>query len=252
MFEQHLEFVKKTKRSQPTGSTPQGRSPSLLVPSDGYYDKSMEEVPVEDEGQDPMLHPPMWLFILGGIEIAWGATSNIFQVVTSFTGILGWQNHELIDKYGYAQAMELSLNRSLGLILVATVLSIGAQIGIQAFTQQISRAWKEKRVIEHESSKQALIEIVSGISIAQLYGYASILVCVWSDYMYVTQIDSTGSLGSYILMTFWALILGCSSTYVLMDGIQRFWSGMLALRAWALWQDALKAHFEELARQYQQ
>jgi hypothetical protein len=233
------------------GATPQ-RSQSLLVPTNGYYDQSVpEEAPVDDEGQDPMLHPPLWLFILGGIEIIWGAASNIFQVVTSFTGILGWQNHELVDKYGYAQAMELSLNRSVGLILVATVLSIGAQIGIQAFTQQISRQWKEKRVLEHESTKQALVEIVSGISIAQLYGYASILVCVWSDYMYVTQIDNTGSLGSYILMSFWALILGCSSTYVLMDGIQRFWSGTLALRAWALWQDALKAHFEELARQYQ-
>ncbi|SRR5216110_1250357 len=243
--------MKKTQKGQ---ATPQqgGRSPSVLVPTNDYYDQSVQEATPEEEGQDPMLHPPVWLFILGGIETLWGGASNIFQVITSIAGIIGWQEHELIDAYGYVKGTELQLSRNFGLILVALVLSIGAQIGIQAFTQQISRTWKEKRVAEHESTQQALIEIVSSFSIVQLLGYASILICGWSDYMFVTQIDSTGSLGSYILMSFWALILGCSSTYLLMDGIQRLWSGALALRAWALWQNALTAHFEELARQYQQ
>lgn len=246
--------MKKTRNNTASGGATPQRSQSLLVPSNGYYDQSLqrEEVQASEEGQDPMLHPPLWLFLLGGIEILWGACSNVFQVVTSLTGILGWQDHELIDKYGYVQGTQLELSRQFGLVLVAIVLSVGAQIGIQAFTQQISRAWKERRVVEHESTRQALIEIVSSLSIGQLLGYASILICGWSDYMFVTQIDSTNSLGSYILMSFWALILGCSSTYVLMDGIQRFWSGTLALRAWSLWQDALKAHFQELTQQYQQ
>ena len=198
-----------------------------------------------------LTRPILWLFILGGIETAWGAASNIFQVITSWAGILGWQQHDLIATYGVTKGSAMALSQNLGFGLVAAVLSIGAQIGIQAFTQQISRAWKAKRVEEHESTRQALVEIVSGLSIGQLLGYTSILVCAWSDYMFVTQIDSTGSLGSYILMTFWALILGSSSTYVLMDGIQRLWSGTLALRAWGMWQDALKAHFEALAQQYQ-
>lgn len=242
----------RTNAAPQGGATPQ-RSQSLFAPSDGYYDQTtLEAVQADEEGQDPMLHPPLWLFLLGGLEILWGACSNVFQVVTSLTGILGWQNHELVDKYGYVQGTQLILSRQFGLVLVAIVLSVGAQIGIQAFTQQISRAWKERRVVEHESTRQALIEVVSSLSIGQLLGYASILICGWSDYMFVTQIDSTNSLGSYILMSFWALILGCSSTYVLMDGIQRFWSGTLALRAWSLWQDALKTHFQTLAQQYQQ
>jgi hypothetical protein len=198
-----------------------------------------------------MLHPPIWLFIFGGIELAWGSITNGFQVFTSITGILSWQQHELIDAYGYVKAAQLMVERDLGLLIVAVVLGLGAQIGIQAFSQQISKVWRQKRVVEHESTQQALIEIANHLSLGQLLGYVSILVCAFSDYLFVIQVDSSGSLGSYILMTFWALILACSSTYILMDGWQRIWSGILALRAWRLWQDALKAHFEELARQYQ-
>lgn len=219
--------------------------------SDGYVDQQYQ-APADEGGEDPMLHPPLWLFILGGIEVLWGASTNFFQVVTSVTGILGWQQHELMDAYGYAKAGQLILNRNMGLLLVALVLGIGSQVGIQAFTQQIKKAWKQKRVLEHESTQQALVEIVSELSIGQVLGYASLLVCGFSDYLFVTQIDSSNSLGSYVIMTFWAVILAGSSTYILHDGIQRIYSGVLALRAWRLWQDALKAHFEELARQYQQ
>ncbi len=251
--------MKRTKsRAVQQGSTtvlqPQ-QTQSLVVPNavdgynDGYYD---QQAPADGDGEDPMLHPPLWLFILGGIEVLWGLCTNFFQVVTSVTGILGWQQHELMDAYGYARAGQLILNRNMGLLLVAVVLGVGSQIGIQAFTQQIKKAWKQKRVLEHESTKQALVEIASEMSIGQVIGYASLLVCGFSDYLYVTQVDSTNSLGSYVIMTFWALLLAGSSTYIMHDGIQRIYSGVLALRAWRLWQDALKAHFEELARQYQQ
>lgn len=232
---------------------------ALVVPKEaiqqggyGYYDGYQGAPPPQQEEGEEMLHPPLWLFILGSAEVLWGGITNIFQVVTSITGILGWQQHELIDAYGYGKAAEIIFQRNLGLLLVALVLGIGSQIGIQAFTQQIKRAWKQKRVLEHESTKQAIVEIASELSIGQVIGYASLLVCGFSDYLYVTQVDSTGSLGSYILMTFWALLLAGSSTYIMHDGIQRIFSGVLALRAWRLWQDALKAHFEELARQYQQ
>lgn len=245
--------MKKTRTNN--GESFQGvprRSQPLFASKTEYDDQSMqEEEEIPEEGQDPMLHPPLWLFIFGGFETIWGAASNILQVITSWAGIIGWQQHDLIATYGVTKGSAMALTQNLGFGLVAAVLSIGAQVGIQSFTQQISRAWKEKRVVEHESTRQALIEIVSGLSIGQLFGYASILVCAWSDYTYVTQIDATGSLGSYILMVFWGLILGSSSTYVLTDGIQRVWSGTLALRAWSMWQNALKAHFEELARQYQ-
>jgi len=252
----------KSRTLAPQGTTLQpqsAQSQSLLVPTtngneysgyDGYG--STQDGGSSDEELDPMLNPPIWLFILGGIELAWGSISNGFQVFTSITGILGWQEHELIDAYGYVKAAQLMVERNLGLLIVAMVLGLGAQIGIQAFSQQISKTWRQKRVVEHESTQQALIEIASNLSLGQLLGYVSILVCAFSDYLFVTQIDSSGSLGSYILMTFWAMILACSSTYILMDGWQRVWSGILALRAWRLWQDALKAHFEELARQYQQ
>lgn len=229
---------------------------ALIVPSagsDGYgggYDGYQEGSPAEDE--DPMVHPPLWQFLLGGFEIFWGACTNVFQVITSITGIVGWQQHEMIDAYGYQRAAQIILSRNLGLFLVATVLGVGAQVAIQAFTQQIRKTWKQKRVIEHESTRQALIEVVSDLNFGQVLGYAGFLICAFSDYLFVTQIDSTGSLGSYILMSFWALILAGSSTHVLHDGIQRVYSGVLALRAWRLWQDALRAHFAELARQYQQ
>jgi hypothetical protein len=253
--------MKRTKsRAVQQGATtllqPQ-QTQSLVVPNGsdayngGYYDQQYQQAPADD-GEDPMLHPPLWLFILGGVEVAWGGVTNLFQVFTSVTGILGWQQHDLMDSYGYAKAGQLILNRNMGLMLVALVLGVGAQIGIQAFTQQIKKAWKQKRVAEHESTKQALVEIVSELSIGQVIGYASILVCCFSDYLFVTQVDSSGSIGSYVIMTFWALQLAGSSTYILHDGIQRIYSGVLALRAWRLWQDALKAHFEELARQYQQ
>lgn len=253
--------MKRTKsRAVQQGATtllqPQ-QTQSLVVPNGsdayngGYYDQQYQQAPADD-GEDPMLHPPLWLFILGGVEVAWGGLTNLFQVFTSVTGILGWQQHELMDSFGYAKAGQLILNRNMGLMLVALVLGVGAQVGIQAFTQQIKKAWKQKRVAEHESTKQALVEIASELSIGQVIGYASILVCCFSDYLFVTQVDSTGSIGSYVIMTFWALQLAGSSTYILHDGIQRIYSGILALRAWRLWQDALKAHFEELARQYQQ
>lgn len=250
----------KSRAVQQQGTTtllqPQ-QTQSLVVPNangynGGYYDDQQFQAPADDGQDDAMLHPPLWLFILGGLEATWGSVTNFFQVFTSVTGILGWQQHELMDAYGYAKAGQLILNRNMGLILVAVVLGIGSQIGIQAFTQQIKRAWKQKRVLEHESTKQAIIEIASELSIGQVIGFASILVCGFSDYLFVTQVDSTGSLGSYVIMTFWALMLAGSSTYLLHDGIQRIYSGVLALRAWRLWQDALKAHFEELARQYQQ
>ncbi len=220
--------------------------------NNGYYDQQYQQVPADDGGEDPMLHPPLWLFVLGGAETLWGVLTNFFQVFTSITGILGWQQHELMDTYGYAKAGQLILNRNVGLFLVALVLGVSAQVGIQAFTQQIKKAWKQKRVMEHESTKQEIVEIVSELSIGQVIGYASLLVCCFSDYLFVTQVDSTGSIGSYVIMTFWALLLAGSSTYIMHDGIQRFYAGVLSLRAWRLWQDALKAHFEELARQYQQ
>jgi hypothetical protein len=251
--------MKRTKsRAVQQGTTtilqPQQQTQSLVVPNgvdaynNGYYD---QQAPADD-GEDPMIQPPLWLFILGGAETFWGAVTNFFQVFTSVTGIIGWQQHELMDAYGYAKAGQLIMNRNMGLILVALVLGVGSQIGIQAFTQQIKKAWKQKRVLEHESTKQAIIEIASDLSIGQVIGYASLLVCCFSDYLFVTQIDSSGSVGSYVIMTFWALLLAGSSTYIMHDGIQRIYSGVLALRAWRLWQDALKAHFEELARQYQQ
>jgi hypothetical protein len=227
------------------------QSQSLVVPSTVNYDQQYQ-APMEEGGDDAMLQPPLWLFLLGGAEVLWGGCTNVFQVITSVTGILGWQQHEMIDAYGLSKAAQLMIVRNLGLLLVALVLGLGAQISIQAFTQQISKTWKQKRVVEHESTRQAIIEVFSQLSIGQLLGYAGFLVCGFSDYLFVTQIDSTNSLGSYVIMTFWALILAGSSTYILHDGIQRIYSGVLALRAWRLWQDALKAHFEELARQYQQ
>lgn len=101
--------MKKSKRpaASPQGSAPQsGRSPSLLVPSNEYYDQStqVEEAPFDEEGQDPMLQPPLWLFILGWLEISWGLASNIFQVITSWAGIMGWQQHEMVVKYGLAKS----------------------------------------------------------------------------------------------------------------------------------------------------
>ncbi len=253
----------KSRAVQQQGATtilqPMQQTQSLVASNDvdsyngGYYDQQQYmAVPEDDGGEDPMLHPPLWLFILGGVETAWGGLTNLFQVFTSVTGILSWQQHELMDAYGYAKAGQLILNRNMGLILVALVLGVGSQIGIQAFTQQIKKAWKQKRVLEHESTKQAIVEIASDLSIGQVIGYASLLVCCFSDYLFVTQVDSSGSVGTYVIMTFWAVLLAGSSTYILHDGIQRIYSGVLALRAWRMWQDALKAHFEELARQYQQ
>jgi hypothetical protein len=246
----------KSSRAVQQGDTTllqQPQTQSLIVSSavDDYTGGYYEQQASAESAEDPMLHPPLWLFLLGGAQVLWGGITNVFQVITSITGIIGWQQHEMVDTYGYSKAAQMIVTRNLGLLLVALVLGIGAQISIQACTQQIKQSWKQKRLVEHESTRRAMIEIVTDLSFGQVLGYAGFLVCAFSDYLFVTQIDSTGSLGSYIIMTFWALILAGSSTYILHDGIQRIYSGLLALRAWRLWQDALTAHFEELARQYQ-
>lgn len=243
--------MKRTKtRSQQTAVLTDRRTNSLIVPAD---EEEITTDVLEDEqpDEDPVLQPPLWLFIIGGIEVLWGATTNFLQAGTSFTGILGWQQSDTLTSYGLALGTKLLLSRNLGFTVVALVLGIGAQIGIQVVNQQISKQWKQKRVVEHESTQQALVQIASNLSIGHLLGGVSYLICAVSDYMFITEIDSSGSFGAYIIMTFWALILACSSTYILIDGVQRIWSGVLALRAWRLWQDTLRAHFERLADQYQ-
>lgn len=240
----------KTRTQQQNVALQDRRSSSLIVPADEDYittDVLDEEQPEED----PVLQPPLWLFIVGAIEILWGATTNILQAGTSFTGILGWQQSDTLNSNGLTEGAKLLLSRNLGFTVVALVLGIGAQIGIQVVNQQISKEWKQKRVVEHESTQQALVQIAGNLSIGHLLGGVSYLICAVSDYMFITEIDSSGSFGAYIIMTFWALILACSSTYVLLDGVQRVWSGVLAHRAWRLWQDALRVHFERLADQYQ-
>ncbi|SRR6266496_2189985 len=243
--------MKRTKtRSQQNVALLDQQTSSLIVPAD----EDEITTDVLEDGQleeDPVLQPPLWLFIVGGVEVLWGLITNFLQAGTSFTGILGWQQQDTLTGYGMVEGAKLLVSRNLGFAIVALVLGVGAQIGIQVVNQQISRQWKQKRVVEHESTQQALVEIASNLSIGHLLGGVSYLICAVSDYMFITEIDSTGSLGSYIIMTFWAVILACSSTYVLLDGVQRIWSGVLAHRAWRLWQDALRAHFEHLAEQYQ-
>ena len=238
-------------RSQQTAVLADRQTSSLIVPPGGdditTDGLEMDEQPEED----PVLQPPLWLFIVGAIEVLWGATTNFLQAGTSFTGILGWQQSDTLNSYGLALGTKLLISRNLGFTVVALVLVIGAQIGIQVVNQQISKEWKQRRMVEHESTGSALIQIASNLSIGHLLGGVSYLICAVSDYMFITEIDSSGSFGAYIIMTFWALILACSSTYVLLDGVQRIWSGVLALRAWRLWQDTLRAHFERLAEQYQ-
>jgi hypothetical protein len=243
--------MKRTKtRPQQTAVLAERQTSSLIVPANEQYittDALEEEQPEED----PVLQPPLWLFIVGGLEILWGVITNFLQAGTSFTGILGWQQSDTLTSYGLTEGTKLLLSRNLGFTVVALVLGVGAQIGIQVVNQQISKEWKQKRVVEHESTQQALVQIASNLSIGHLLGGVSYLICAVSDYMFITEIDSSGSFGAYIIMTFWAVILACSSTYVLLDGVQRIWSGVLALRAWRLWQDTLRAHFERLAEHYQ-
>ena len=243
--------MKRTKtRTQQSAALQSRRGSSLVVPADEDYVTTdiLDEEPAEE---DPVLQPPLWLFIVGGVEILWGLITNFLQAGTSFTGILGWQQSDTLTSYGLAEGTKLLLAKNLGFTVVALVLGIGAQIGIQVVNQQISREWKQKRVVEHESTQQALVQIAGNLSIGHLLGGVSYLICAVSDYMFITEIDSSGSFGAYMIMTFWALILACSSTYILLDGVQRIWSGVLAHRAWRLWQDALRTHFERLAEQYQ-
>jgi hypothetical protein len=238
-------------RSQQTIVLPERQTSSLIVPPGG---DDITTDGLEMDGQpeeDPVLQPPLWLFIVGGVEVLWGLITNFLQAGTSFTGLLGWQQQDTLTSYGLTEGTKLLVSRNMGFAVVALVLGVGAQIGIQVVNQQISRAWKQKRVVEHESTQQALVEVVSNLSIGHLLGGVSYLICAVSDYMFITEIDSSGSLGAYMIITFWAVILACSSTYVLLDGVQRIWSGVLAHRAWRLWQDSLRAHFEQLAQQYQ-
>jgi len=243
--------MKRTKtRSQQNVALLDQQTSSLIVPAD----EDEITMDVLEDGQleeDPVLQPPLWLFIVGGVEVLWGLITNFLQAGTSFTGILGWQQQDTLTGYGMVEGAKLLVSRNLGFAIVALVLGVRTQIGIQVINQQINQQWKQKRVVEHESTQQTLVEIASNLSIGHLLGGVSYLICAVSDYMFITEIDSTGSLGSYIIMTFWAVILACSSTYVLLDGVQRIWSGVLAHRAWRLWQDALRAHFEHLAEQYQ-
>jgi len=246
--------MKRTKaRSQQTAVLADRQtSSSLIVPPGGDDTITTDGLMMDEQpDEDPVLQPPLWLFIVGGVEIVWGLITNFLQAGTSFSGILGWQQSDTLNGYGMAEGTKLLLSRNLGFTVVALVLGVGAQIGIQVVNQQISREWKQKRVVEHESTQQALVQIASNLNIGHLLGGVSYLICAVSDYMFITEIDSSGSFGAYIIMTFWALILACSSTYVLLDGVQRIWSGVLAHRAWRLWQDALLAHFEQLADQYQ-
>jgi hypothetical protein len=241
--------MKRTKSSRTPSTAVQDRQTQLLVPTEEEVDT--DSLDYEPEEQDPVLQPPLWLFVMGGLEILWGGITNLIQGGTSFTGILGWQQQDTLSGYGVVEGTKLLLSSNLGYAVVALVLAIGAQLGIQVVNQQISKEWKQKRVVEHESTQQALVQIGSNLSIGHLLGGVSYLICAVSDYMFITEIDSTRSLGSYVIMTFWSVILACSSTYVLLDGIQRVWSGVLAHRAWRLWQDALRAHFERLADQYE-
>lgn len=241
--------MKRTKSPRTPSTAVQDRQTQLLVPTE--EEVTTDSLDLEPEEQDPVLQPPLWLFVMGGLEILWGVTTNLIQGGTSFTGILGWQQQDTLSGYGVVEGTKLLLSSNLGYAVVALVLAIGAQLGIQVVNQQISKEWKQKRVVEHESTQQALVQIASNLSIGHLLGGVSYLICAVSDYMFITEIDSTKSLGSYVIMTFWSVILACSSTYVLLDGIQRVWSGVLAHRAWRLWQDALRAHFERLANQYE-
>ncbi len=240
----------KTHPQQQSADFADRRTSTLIVPPGGD-DNSTDALDMDEQSdEDPVLQPPLWLFIVGGVEVLWGLITNFLQAGTSFTGLLGWQQQDTITGYGLTEGAKLLVSRNLGFAIVALVLGVGAQIGIQVVNQQISRQWKQKRLVEHESTQQALVEVASNLNIGHLLGGVSYLICAVSDYMFITEIDSSGSFGAYIIMTFWAVILACSSTYVLLDGVQRIWSGVLAHRAWRLWQDALLAHFEHLADQY--
>lgn len=239
--------MKRTKtRSQQTAALAGRQTSSLIVPPGGD-DITTDFLEREPPDEDPVLQPPLWLFIVGGIEVLWGSITNFLQAGTSFTGLLGWQQSDTLTTYGLMIGTKLLLARNLGFTIIALVLGIGAQVGIQVVNQQISKEWKQRRVVEHESTAQALVQVASNLSIGHLLGAVSYLICAVSDYMFISEIDSSGSIGAYIIMTFWAVMLACSSTYVLLDGVQRIWSGVLALRAWRLWQDTLREHFERLA-----
>lgn len=203
------------------------------------------------EEEDPVLHPPLWLFFLGGIEILWGAATNVVQVITSIVGLIGWQQSETLKANGYLVGTQLLLAKNLGFDAVAVILAFGSQIGIQVITQQLRRRWKERRMQEHESTGQALVEIAASLDMLTILGYVSFIVCGVSDFMFITNLLPSDSVATYVLMLFWGLVLAASSTAVLSDGVQRVWGGVLALRAWRLWQEALRAHFAELAKQCQ-
>ena len=243
--------MKRTQQQTSNRSVQGAQTRSLIVsPQEENisYDEQAESE-LQDQ-HDPVLQPPLWLFILGAIEILWGAVTNVIQAFTSIVGIVGWQQSDTIATYGILPGAKHLLANNAEFGIVACVLGVGAQIGIQVTSQQISRKWKQKRVEEHESVRQAMVEIVSSADVGNILGGISFLICAVSDYLFITDLLPSGSLGSYFLMTFWGLILACSSTYVLIDGIQRVWSGVLAHRAWKLWQQVLTTHYQELAKQY--
>src|SRR5437899_31501 len=126
--EGQLRYMKRTKQrtAQPVALR-ERQTQALIVPANessnsggGSFDESLSEE------LDPVLQPPLWMFILGAIEVVWGLTTNVLQAGTSFTGILGWQQTDTLSIYGLAEGTQILLARNMGFTIVALVLGVGA------------------------------------------------------------------------------------------------------------------------------
>ena len=72
--------MKRTQtRSQQTAVLADRQTSSLIVPP-GRDDVTTDGLEMDEQPEeDPVLQPPLWLFIVGGVEIVWGAITNFFR-----------------------------------------------------------------------------------------------------------------------------------------------------------------------------
>ena len=184
---------------------------------------------------DTLHQPPIAIFLFGLFLVFVGIGANVWQPITTYIAF----HTSIVTNPTYLKLnLQGKLGAELPVMLIGTVIAIGAQAGVLYFVFQVREEWSKKAQGTAGGSGgifHTAVEVGQQIGLVLVWVLAGAAVDTIGDVTFIGLYTS-----DYMVMFFYMLFLYSISTVGLVGGFHLIQSSLVAFAKWKAYVDALR------------